>query len=291
MQTHFTPADALSKFPLPNHRRDVELGRRGSLILEYYAPIDHDPQQPHNQDELYFVHSGTGDFVCGEERVRFAPGDSLFVPAGVVHRFENFSADFGTWVVFYGDPGGELSLPAALAEGKNVAANSPLTRNGLIWRTQTSWLSMNAWLDTLNEAQATDMKDPQGWAVKDHVMHLVPWLNGMVTLLDNQGKYAGMGVTCEQYKLGFDPVNEILFKRHQHRSFYDARWQLQHTYQQFMARLMSLPNDAVLLPYLHYDPSSPKTDPVYYWLWGNSGGHFYEHMPWMQKIVNGNPEA
>jgi hypothetical protein len=28
-------------------------------------------------------------------------------PAGAVHRFENFSNDFVTWVVFYGPQGGE----------------------------------------------------------------------------------------------------------------------------------------------------------------------------------------
>jgi hypothetical protein len=29
------------------------------------------------------------------------------VPAGVEHRFEEFSGDFGTWVIFYGPEGGE----------------------------------------------------------------------------------------------------------------------------------------------------------------------------------------
>jgi len=46
-------------------------------------------------------------FVCGEERSRFAPGMVLFVPAGTTHRFEDFSADFATWVVFWGPQGGE----------------------------------------------------------------------------------------------------------------------------------------------------------------------------------------
>jgi hypothetical protein len=31
----------------------------------------------------------------------------LFVSAGVVHRFEDFSDDLETWVVFYGTKGGE----------------------------------------------------------------------------------------------------------------------------------------------------------------------------------------
>jgi len=31
----------------------------------------------------------------------------LFVPARVEHRFEEFSDDFATWVIFWGPKGGE----------------------------------------------------------------------------------------------------------------------------------------------------------------------------------------
>ena len=31
----------------------------------------------------------------------------VFVPAGQIHRFEDFSSDFVVWVVFYGPEGGE----------------------------------------------------------------------------------------------------------------------------------------------------------------------------------------
>jgi hypothetical protein len=30
-----------------------------------------------------------------------------FSPAGVPHLFEDFTDDFGTWVIFYGPEGGE----------------------------------------------------------------------------------------------------------------------------------------------------------------------------------------
>ena len=66
-----------------------------------------DPQQPHTRDELYVVVAGSGRFVNGDERHAFEPGDVLFVPAGVVHRFEEFTDDLVVWVVFYGPEGGE----------------------------------------------------------------------------------------------------------------------------------------------------------------------------------------
>lgn len=87
--------------------RYVTLLQRGSMSVELYAPQGHDAQTPHDQDELYVVISGHGEFVNGAERHPFQAGDVLFVPAGVVHRFEHFSPDFQTWVIFYGPAGGE----------------------------------------------------------------------------------------------------------------------------------------------------------------------------------------
>ena len=79
----------------------------GTMELGYYKPKGVDNQEPHDQDEIYIVQSGTGYFVCGDERTPFEPGEALFVPAGIVHRFEEFSKDFAAWVVFYGPAGGE----------------------------------------------------------------------------------------------------------------------------------------------------------------------------------------
>ena len=91
----------------PDGKRFVEAFAHGSLVVEAYAPLGADPQAPHDRDEAYFVVAGSGDFVCGSERTRFAAGDALFVPAGIAHRFENFTPDFATWVAFYGPIGGE----------------------------------------------------------------------------------------------------------------------------------------------------------------------------------------
>ena len=83
------------------------LFEHGSLSVEIYQPEEVDLQQPHEQDEVYVVISGQGEFLNGGKRVNFSAGDFLFVPAGVEHRFENFSDDFSTWVIFYGPKGGE----------------------------------------------------------------------------------------------------------------------------------------------------------------------------------------
>ena len=79
----------------------------GTMSVEVFAPKEADLQQPHAQDELYFIHSGTAQIIINEQRFDAASGDAFFVAAGVVHKFENFSSDFVTWVVFYGPQEGE----------------------------------------------------------------------------------------------------------------------------------------------------------------------------------------
>jgi mannose-6-phosphate isomerase-like protein (cupin superfamily) len=95
----------------PMGERFVSAFAHGTMSVEFYAPVGNDPQTPHRQDELYFIHSGSGDFVMAGERYTCQAGAVFFVPAGLEHRFENFTSDFSTWVVFWGPQGGEQAAP------------------------------------------------------------------------------------------------------------------------------------------------------------------------------------
>ena len=110
MKERLTPHHALAALARNEDKLPfVELFRHGTLSVEIYQPVGQDLQTPHTRDEVYVVVSGVGEFVNGGQRKPFEPGELLFVPAGVEHRFENFSDDFATWVIFYGPEGGETS--------------------------------------------------------------------------------------------------------------------------------------------------------------------------------------
>ncbi len=102
--------DAINKL---HHQEDkkpfVVVAKHGSMQVEYFAPNITDTQTPHQQDEIYVIASGQSDFYRDHDTIKCSKGDVLFVPAGMEHRFENFSVDFATWVIFYGPGGGESS--------------------------------------------------------------------------------------------------------------------------------------------------------------------------------------
>lgn len=85
---------------------------RGTLKLYFYEPRGEDRQTPHDQDEVYVVMRGSGTFAIGEkedslDRFSVQTGDVIFAQAGALHRFENFTDDFGTFVIMYGAEGSE----------------------------------------------------------------------------------------------------------------------------------------------------------------------------------------
>ena len=106
-------AEALKLLPGQNGERYATILEHGTLDVEIYAPRGTDPQKPHTRDEVYVVVQGRGEFRNGRSLDRFAPGDVLFVPAGVEHRFESFTDDLVVWVLFYGPEGGEAAMGTA----------------------------------------------------------------------------------------------------------------------------------------------------------------------------------
>jgi len=116
---HWTAAGAAA-CPVPEGIPSALIFSHGSMTLRYYAPTGRDEQLPHGKDEFYVIAVGGGLYEIGggsdEAANPFTTGDALFAPAGVDHCFRDFSEDFGCWVVFYGDKGGEV--PGDLRPGR-----------------------------------------------------------------------------------------------------------------------------------------------------------------------------
>jgi mannose-6-phosphate isomerase-like protein (cupin superfamily) len=107
MNFHTSIEQAAEQLKKEAHDRFTVLMKHGTMTVEYYAPQYTDPQSPHKQDEIYVIASGHAIFFRDGERLNCKSGDILFVPAQMRHRFEDFSDDFATWVIFYGKDGGE----------------------------------------------------------------------------------------------------------------------------------------------------------------------------------------
>jgi mannose-6-phosphate isomerase-like protein (cupin superfamily) len=59
-----------------------------------------DSQQPHAEEEIYYVASGRARFRAAERDVEVKAGDILFVPAKEPHQFHDIQEDLELLVLF-----------------------------------------------------------------------------------------------------------------------------------------------------------------------------------------------
>jgi mannose-6-phosphate isomerase-like protein (cupin superfamily) len=103
----FTIDELLKKLPLPANEKwkegvwDLEPFEKNGVKLVFFAPKNIDYQTFHDEDEFYFIASGSGRIVIGDETFEFRAGDVFFVATKMPHRFEEFTDDFATWAIFF----------------------------------------------------------------------------------------------------------------------------------------------------------------------------------------------
>jgi len=85
-----------------NGRPYLEFVREESMSVGVYVlPAGGvDRQKPHTEDEVYIVLSGTALFTAADQTRPVQRGDTLFVAAGVVHRFHDITDELRLIVVF-----------------------------------------------------------------------------------------------------------------------------------------------------------------------------------------------
>jgi mannose-6-phosphate isomerase-like protein (cupin superfamily) len=59
-----------------------------------------DPQQPHTEDEIYYVVSGAAMIRVGDEDQAVSAGSIVYVAAHVPHHFHSITEDLSVLVVF-----------------------------------------------------------------------------------------------------------------------------------------------------------------------------------------------
>jgi mannose-6-phosphate isomerase-like protein (cupin superfamily) len=89
----------------------LEFVREESMSVGLYVlpagAVDH--QKPHTEDEVYVVLAGTALFTAGGDTRPVRRGDTLYVSAGVAHRFHDIEEDLRLIVVF-APPEGSVAM-------------------------------------------------------------------------------------------------------------------------------------------------------------------------------------
>jgi mannose-6-phosphate isomerase-like protein (cupin superfamily) len=90
------------RLPSPTRQSYQEFIRSTDLTVGVYRLRrgDADPQQPHGEDELYYVIEGRARFTSLNTSVDVKRGGCLFLKSGEPHRFHDITEDLVVLVVF-----------------------------------------------------------------------------------------------------------------------------------------------------------------------------------------------
>jgi hypothetical protein len=159
------------------------------------------------------------------------------------------------------------------------------TTKEMLKRIAAGWENLQNWLATLSDEQLSHATDAAGWTVKDHLMHLAVWEDGIEALLQKQSRHKRMGLSDSIWENSdVDDINDALRQPHKDKPFSEIRRLSNEIHQRLLATLGALTDDDLNLPYQHYDPSSDRDAPVFGWI-VDVYEHYEEHLPWMQAIA------
>ena len=152
-----------------------------------------------------------------------------------------------------------------------------------------SWEELNTALDNLTEKQATSIKDAEGWTVKDHIIHMTAWERSVVFLLQGKPRHEGLGVEEALYLGGDDDkINAAIYEQRKDLPLAEAREQFRDTHRQLVALLEPMTEDDLSKTYRQYLPDEEgegEGPPIYALVYGNTSGHFREHLGWIRELL------
>jgi uncharacterized protein (TIGR03083 family) len=153
-------------------------------------------------------------------------------------------------------------------------------------RLNAGWDQLNAFIGSLSPEQLTGPSDAAGWSVKDHLMHLAVWEDGMNAMLTGQPRSARMRIDEATWQGGdFDAINAVIHEYARDVPLETVLANLRRAHEELHTRLMSLGTTDLLRPRSDFQADSDSGEPVVWLLVGNTFGHYEEHLPWMQAIV------
>ncbi|MFN8380001.1 MAG: ClbS/DfsB family four-helix bundle protein [Anaerolineae bacterium] len=162
---------------------------------------------------------------------------------------------------------------------------SQMTVSEFLKRLDAAWGALQTFIESRTAEQLTVPTDAAGWTVKDHLIHLVVWEDGINALLEGEDRRGRMGVDEATWvSRDFDAINSVIQQQNRERSLADVLDALNRTHAIFRQHVAAMSDADLQRPYKDFAPASDNVQPIIGWLEGDSFAHYEEHIPWMQAI-------
>ena len=152
-----------------------------------------------------------------------------------------------------------------------------------------AWTKLNETLDRLTPEQMTQIRDPQGWAVKDHLAHVAAWERSVVVFLQGKPRYVGLGVDKELWGGGDDVINAAIQAKQKDMTLAEALADFRNVHSQLMTLIEPMSDSDLHKANSDFQPDATgeRDDrPVIGMIYANTANHFREHQEWIESLIS-----
>jgi hypothetical protein len=110
-------------------------------------------------------------------------------------------------------------------------------------RYDAAWATLDKTVTDLSDKQLTDVRDPTGWAAKDHLMHCAVWEQALLAKLDGRPRHQALGLPAStEGSEDWDGLNAQIFANTKGRALKDVMDEARATHAKTRAHIAGFAN-------------------------------------------------
>ncbi len=158
----------------------------------------------------------------------------------------------------------------------------PHNKVDLLERVSGSWAALQQAIEGL-----TQVHDPAGWSIQDHLAHLSVWEEALVALVNGSPLYEVFGLDRRHYEQieTTDQLNAIIHQRVRHYPLSEVLGRCQQSHQQILSLLSDLAETDWKKPISFFQPEDDDARPILTKIVGDTYRHYAEHRPWIEALT------
>jgi hypothetical protein len=168
-----------------------------------------------------------------------------------------------------------------------ATSDEPRTAAELVDRVQIDWAALEYAVASLSEAQLT-APGPEGWSVKDHLMHVGDWERAVTAVLRRRPQYEGFGLNAATYAGlddDLDGLNDVLYRRSKAVSIAEVHARRRRAHAEVLDALATLTDADIQKTIAEYTADPTDTRPLLTKIACDTYAHYEEHTRWIKELL------
>lgn len=162
----------------------------------------------------------------------------------------------------------------------------PMTRDQLLRDFATEWDALMAVVGPTDNPALLDHTDAAGWNTRDHLAHLIAWLEGVIRMIrDGTPQHIGTGVSLDLFVSGdYDAMNEVIRQKTIDLPVASVIARLTANHDEIVGIVAGMSDDALLTPVDDFVAGGGEFG-ICFKIDGNGPHHYREHRGWIEEIL------